>query len=84
MPDAESLAATNLYMNHNNTYFNIKRNLLSNSNNAYTSSLLDGPLVNKEDSEYNYSQIDEDKMDLDIDHEDFDQNSNFSDEYEKQ
>jgi hypothetical protein len=53
-------------MNHNDTYFNIKRNLLSNSHYPYASSLLDGPLVNREDSEYNYSQVDEDKMDLDI------------------
>ena len=58
-------------MNHNNTFFNIKRNLLSSSQVPYTSSLLDGPLVNKDESEFNYSDIDEDKMDLEIDHEDF-------------
>jgi hypothetical protein len=71
-------------MNHNNTFFNIKRNLLSSSQAAFASSLLDGPLVNREGSEYDYSDNDEDKMDLDIDHEDFDQASHFSDEYEKQ
>lgn len=71
-------------MNHNNTFFNIKRTLLSSSQAPFTSSLLDGPLVNRAGSEYDYSDNDEDKMDLDIDHEDFDQASHFSDEYEKQ
>jgi hypothetical protein len=70
-------------MNHNNTFFNIKRNLLSSSQPTYISSLLDGPLNNREGSEYNYSDIDEDKMELDLDHEDFEQVSHFSDEYEK-
>ena len=29
LPDAESLAAANLYMNHNSTFDNVKRNLLN-------------------------------------------------------
>jgi len=82
LPDAESLAAANLYMNHNSTFDNVKRNLL-NINQGI--SYLGAPLKKNPASECDYSEFDdvEDKLDLDLNEDDFDKVSNFGDEYER-